>query len=150
MSQHWTTLYTAYAGFHRNPLNRALHVIGIPLILYAALVLLELVRFDGRPLHLGIVAAAVFVGWGGAFSWPRTLGLAAGLALMLCLPPLPPLAGTAWAAPLGLFVIGWALQFAGHAAEGVNPRFRQVPDFLVVGPLALVDALYRRLGLTRG
>jgi uncharacterized membrane protein YGL010W len=149
MTDFWAIRYPDYAEFHRNPINRVLHAIGIPLILYAALVLLELIRLDGRPLHLGIIASAVFVGWGGAFSWLRSLGLAAALALMLCLPALPPLAGTAWAAPLGLFVTGWALQFAGHAFEGVNPRFRQAPEFLVIGPLALVDALYRRLGLAR-
>lgn len=34
---------------------------------------------------------------------------------------------------LGLFVLGWAFQFAGHAVEGRPPEFLQHPRFLLVG-----------------
>jgi len=38
-----------------------------------------------------------------------------------------------WWAALGLFVLGWVLQFAGHAVEGKPPEFFSDPRFLLVG-----------------
>ena len=38
-----------------------------------------------------------------------------------------------WPVPLAMFVIGWALQFAGHAVEGKPPEFFRDWRFLFVG-----------------
>ena len=38
-----------------------------------------------------------------------------------------------WPVPLGMFVVGWALQFAGHAVEGKPPEFLRDWRFLFVG-----------------
>ena len=38
-----------------------------------------------------------------------------------------------WRLPLALFVIGWALQFLGHAVEGRRPEFLSDWRFLFVG-----------------
>jgi uncharacterized membrane protein YGL010W len=38
-----------------------------------------------------------------------------------------------WAVPLGMFVVGWALQFLGHAFEGKPPEFFHDWRFLFVG-----------------
>jgi uncharacterized membrane protein YGL010W len=38
-----------------------------------------------------------------------------------------------WLAPIALFVVGWALQFAGHAAERKPPEFFHDWRFLFVG-----------------
>ena len=38
-----------------------------------------------------------------------------------------------WRLPLALFVIGWALQFLGHAVEGKRPEFLSDWRFLFVG-----------------
>jgi uncharacterized membrane protein YGL010W len=38
-----------------------------------------------------------------------------------------------WKIPLALFVIGWILQFVGHAFEGKPPEFFKDPRFLMVG-----------------
>ena len=38
-----------------------------------------------------------------------------------------------WPLPLGLFVVGWALQFIGHAFEGKPPEFFHDWRFLFVG-----------------
>lgn len=38
-----------------------------------------------------------------------------------------------WPVPLAMFVIGWALQFAGHYAEGKPPEFFKDWRFLLVG-----------------
>ncbi|TJZ75675.1 Mpo1-like protein [Chitiniphilus eburneus] len=38
-----------------------------------------------------------------------------------------------WLLPLTLFVLGWVLQFAGHAVEGKPPEFFKDWRFLLVG-----------------
>lgn len=43
------------------------------------------------------------------------------------------LAPSLLAAAAALFVLGWALQFVGHAVEGTAPEFLQDPSFLLVG-----------------
>ena len=82
----WSEWVERYGRSYTHPLNRALHLVGIPLILLAL------------PLACGAVLQ------------PRL----AGVALLL-------------------FLVGWALQFAGHAVEGKPPEFLQDPRFLLVG-----------------
>ena len=38
-----------------------------------------------------------------------------------------------WPIPVGLFVVGWIFQFAGHAVEGKPPEFFKDWRFLFVG-----------------
>jgi uncharacterized membrane protein YGL010W len=38
-----------------------------------------------------------------------------------------------WPIPLGMFVVGWSLQFVGHAFEGKPPEFFRDWRFLFVG-----------------
>jgi uncharacterized membrane protein YGL010W len=49
------------------------------------------------------------------------------LFLVLLLEP------TLWWLPVTLFVVGWALQFLGHAVEGKPPEFFHDWRFLLVG-----------------
>jgi uncharacterized membrane protein YGL010W len=52
-----------------------------------------------------------------------------------------------WLTALVIFVIAWIGQFAGHALEGKRPSFFKDVQFLLIGPLWLVAAAYRRVGL---
>jgi uncharacterized membrane protein YGL010W len=38
-----------------------------------------------------------------------------------------------WPLPVGMFVVGWVFQFAGHAVEGKPPEFLHDWRFLLVG-----------------
>jgi uncharacterized membrane protein YGL010W len=38
-----------------------------------------------------------------------------------------------WPVPLVMFIVGWLLQFAGHAVEGKPPEFFRDWRFLLVG-----------------
>jgi uncharacterized membrane protein YGL010W len=46
-----------------------------------------------------------------------------------------------------LFVVGWMLQFIGHAIEGNQPAFFRNPIFLLIGPLWIIDRLKILLGI---
>ena len=50
-----------------------------------------------------------------------------------------------WALPL--FVVGWILQFVGHAIEGTQPAFLQNPIYFLVGPWWLIRRVGRAIGL---
>jgi len=88
MSRDWIG---EYAQAHQNPVNRACHTIGIPMIAVSLLV------------------------------------AATGLLLTR------PWSTRIFIAALALFVIGWILQFVGHAFEHKPPEFFRDPRFLFVG-----------------
>ena len=73
-----------YNQDHQHPVNRALHNVGIPMILASVVVV-----------------------------------------------PFNPLLAAF------LFVVGWIVQFVGHAFEGKMPSFFRDPTFLAIGPLWL-------------
>ena len=54
-----------------------------------------------------------------------------------------------WRWALALFVLGWILQFVGHAIEGNQPAFFKNPVYLLVGPLWLVRRAAAALGLAK-
>lgn len=140
-----------YAAYHRDSRNIITHVIGIPMIVVAVAILLSrpsLILF-GWPLSPAVMVAAA-----GALFYLR-LDLRFG-AVMTGLLALSVLAGQALAAEstavwlgwgLGLFVIGWIIQFVGHYYEGRKPAFVDDVMGLAVGPLFIVAEIAFWLGL---
>jgi len=45
-----------------------------------------------------------------------------------------------------IFVVAWIGQFIGHAVEGRRPSFFRDVQFLLIGPIWLLAAAYRRFG----
>lgn len=54
-----------------------------------------------------------------------------------------------WRGALALFVVGWILQFVGHAIEGNRPAFFQNPVYFFVGPWWLICRAGEPVGLLR-
>ena len=54
-----------------------------------------------------------------------------------------------WRWALGLFIVGWILQFVGHAIEGNQPAFFRNPIYLLVGPLWLLCRAAAAIGIAR-
>ena len=54
-----------------------------------------------------------------------------------------------WRWALALFIVGWILQFVGHAIEGNQPAFFKNPLYLLVGPLWLFKRAAAAIGLTK-
>ena len=52
-----------------------------------------------------------------------------------------------WATSIVIFVIAWIGQFIGHGVEGRRPSFFKDLQFLLIGPLWLLAAAYRRFSL---
>ena len=60
-----------------------------------------------------------------------------------------PLFFFAWRWALGLFVVGWILQFVGQAIEGNQPAFFKNPVYLLVGPLRLIRRAAAAVGIAK-
>lgn len=52
-----------------------------------------------------------------------------------------------WRWGLGLFIVGWIFQFAGHIIEGNQPAFFRNPIYLLVGPIWLARRGLSAIGI---
>ena len=140
-----------YAAYHRDPRNIASHFIGIPLIVVAVAVLLSRPQWAG-----GWLSPAVLVSLASAWFYVRLevrLGVLMTALLGLCVwagHVLAQQSTLVWlASGIGMFVIGWAIQFVGHHFEGRKPAFVDDVTGLIVGPLFVVVELAFLLGMRR-
>jgi uncharacterized membrane protein YGL010W len=134
MSPALTSHFADYGSFHRTPGNQACHYVGIPLIVLtlftflAAVPLLDAGRITLTLAELVLAGVVIYY-----FSLDAALA-----ALMLVVFVLFDLLGRRLPLPLALalFVLGWALQFAGHYVwEKKSPAFFRNVTHLLVGPL---------------
>jgi uncharacterized membrane protein YGL010W len=134
-----------YARYHRDKRNILTHFVGIPLIVFAAFVLLARLGFNLAGVHIaGHWLAAL-----AAVAYYLRLELKIGLVMAVQFAILgfaaQQLSATnAWLAwGVGLFVVGWVFQFIGHYYEGKKPAFVDDLIGLAIGPLFVtVEALF--------
>ncbi len=50
-----------------------------------------------------------------------------------------------WRIALTLFIVGWILQFVGHAIEGNQPAFFKNPMYLLIGPAWFVRRVWQSI-----
>jgi uncharacterized membrane protein YGL010W len=143
-----------YGESHRHPVNKLLHWICVPPIVLSVIGFLRSVPapavlesvspwLDWAAL-VAVAAAIYYLVLSPALALGAVVALLALFALSGALEALPlPL----WASSLAIFVIAWIGQFVGHAIEGRRPSFFKDLQFLLIGPLWLLAALYRGLGL---
>lgn len=143
-----TEMLTRYAACRRDQRNILSHFVGVPMIVMAVGVLLSrpALVFDGLAVTPAWIAFVL------ACAWYLTRGnLALGLAvsatvgvLMLIAHRLGAVGMGAWLAwGVGLLVVGWAIQLAGHWYEGRKPASVDDLDGLLVGPMFVVaEALF--------
>lgn len=140
-----------YAAYHRDKRNIATHFVGIPMIALAIAMLLSRPAFGVlgltlTPTVLVLVPFTVYY-----FVLDRGYGVA-----MLVLNAVLVWVGyrvaqqptgmwLAWG--IGLFVVGWILQFIGHYWEGRKPAFVDDIIGLVIGPLFVVAEASFLLGM---
>jgi uncharacterized membrane protein YGL010W len=144
-----------YADYHRDPRNIATHFVGVPLIMWAVVILLARLQWPvvpgeglpALPLSLALLAALA------ASIYYCLLDLRYGMAMALVLALAKPIALLpmgAWLGwGLGIFAVGWVIQFVGHHYEGRKPAFLDDVVGLVIGPLFVLAELGFALGLRR-
>jgi uncharacterized membrane protein YGL010W len=150
-----TVLMVQYAHYHRDRRNIATHLLGIPLIFLSIGVLLLSPSWSVA----GLTVTLAWAMWALTSLWYLSrgdvlLGVATSVVnglLIAAAHEVPPLAqdmGLAvWQAGLGLFFIGWVVQFIGHYFEGRKPAFVDDLVGLLVGPMFVVGEVLMWAGL---
>ena len=143
-----------YGASHQHPVNKLLHWICVPPIVLAVMGLLwsapvPAAFADLSPwLNWATLAAAAALLYYLVLSPSLAVGvLIAFLALLGITRSLAQLPWPLWATSLTIFVLAWIGQFVGHAVEGKRPSFFKDLQFLLIGPLWLLAAAYRRFSL---
>jgi uncharacterized membrane protein YGL010W len=143
-----------YGASHQNPINKILHWICVPPIVLAVMGLVWSLpvpgAFSGISALLNwatLVALAALVYYF-ALSPSLAVGLSiAFIVLLLITQGLARLPWPLWITSLTMFIVAWIGQFLGHALEGKRPSFFKDLQFLLIGPLWLLAAVYRKLSL---
>ena len=131
---------TQYAAYHRDRRNIATHFVGVPMIVFSIVLALATVAIPAGSIAVTLAAVVSIA----ASVYYTRLDLVLGIAMAIVLfamcaaasemiARLGVGASLAWA--LGIFVVGWAIQFLGHRYEGVKPAFYDDVKQLLIGPL---------------
>ena len=146
--------FDEYAVSHQNETNQAIHYICVPLIFFSVIGLLMSIpttllenTFD---LHNPILENwAVIIGVIISFFYLR-LGFIYFtemlFVMLLCI------LGNFWIGnnlnlfyvSIIIFVLAWIGQFYGHKIEGAKPSFLKDLEFLLIGPLWVIEKLRKR------
>jgi uncharacterized membrane protein YGL010W len=146
-------LLASYAAYHRDPLNRLTHFVGVPMIVFASMIPMSLARVSAAGgLPVVTLAAAAFLA---AYyvSLDAVLGAAIGVVLLPMLWGADAVADVgqqaAWTAFGILFALGWTLQLIGHRIEGNRPALLDNLRQILVAPIFLAAEAGFRFGWGR-
>ncbi len=133
-------LLSQYAQYHRDRRNIATHFVGVPLIVMAVGTLLSraAVEISGQTITLAMVVWVIAGLWyvtRGSFTLGVAVSMKAGIlfALGSLFSGGSLVSWLAWG--LGIFFVGWVIQFVGHYYEGRKPAFVDDLVGLLVGPM---------------
>lgn len=145
-----------YGESHQNQINKKIHWICVPAIMFSLIGLLWSIPHNYMPILFNnfqlnwaiiIIISILFY----YFRLSKMMGfgmLIIGLFILvgnffLSKVFLTPL----WIMSLFIFVIAWIGQFIGHKIEGKKPSFFQDLQFLLIGPAWLLSFIYNKMGL---
>jgi uncharacterized membrane protein YGL010W len=133
-------LFDRYGGYHRHPVNKAIHWVCVPLIVWSVLGILW--ALSPVVAWLAIGTALVFYA---RLSVPIAVGMAVVGAAMIY--ALTWLGDRALVVSVAVFAAAWIGQFVGHGIERSRPSFTEDVRSFLVAPAWLLGFIYRRLGI---
>jgi len=149
-----TDWLSEYGSSHENPTNKLLHWICVPPIVLSVMGLLWSAPVPAAFsavsawLNWATLAAAAAVVYYVVLSPSLALGVLGAFVVLLAITHwLAHLPWPLWLTSLAIFGVGWTGQFVGHAVEGRRPSFFKDLQFLLIGPLWLLAAVYRRFSV---
>ena len=134
-------LFNRYGESHRNPTNKAIHWICVPLITWSLLAALW--AWTPIAVYVVITLAVVFYV---SLSLPIAIGMLGVSGFMVL--TLTVVTEHLLIVAIVVFAAAWIGQFIGHKIEGKKPSFFEDIKFLLIGPAWLLGFVYRRLGIT--
>lgn len=143
-------LFMKYGESHQNKINKAIHWIAVPSIVFSLVGLLWSIPFPAIPKIEGFVNWAAFVIAFSLYYYYRlspALAYAMLLLIFLFIFLIVQIEGSGyalWKVSAIIFVVAWIFQFIGHKIEGKKPSFLDDLKFLLIGPLWLMHFLFKK------
>ena len=145
--------FGSYSADHQNPINRLIHWICVPAILWAVIAAMWLIPVPPTIGRAGFWCGLAMVG-AFAFYWRLSRPLGAAMFVVFVVFGLITEALYRWLGPaqllwlaIAIFVVAWVGQFVGHLIEGRRPSFFTDLAYLLIGPAWLTGKLMRRIGI---
>lgn len=147
---------SVYAAYHRHPVNRAIHFVFVPAIVWTLMIAL-----DRIPLITisGIDITAAFIITGILLSWYLMLDVGLGIASVAVFTILLVTAiqvnesfstAVAWSIAGGLFVASWIVQFIGHGVwEKRRPALVDNVFQVFVAPMFIISETAFAMGFRK-
>jgi len=144
---------STYKSVHLNKANIKTHFIGVPLIVWSVMTLLNLVALPMKvpgseiTLNLAMVLIAVTLVYYFLLNFKLALGIVLFIVPLFYIAYQMSLQQHATYIAIGVFAIGWVFQFIGHYYEKAKPAFFDDIKQLLIGPFFLMSEIYFMLGL---
>ena len=137
----------AYGESHQNPINKKIHWICVPLIMFSLLGLLWMVHlpfyiestyFNACTLLIALVSIYYL-----KLSIPMGIGMLLISFSMIFI--IIQINDSGVIPYIIIFILAWIGQFIGHKIEGRKPSFFEDLQFLLIGPLWILAQAYNAL-----
>ncbi|OYU43444.1 MAG: hypothetical protein CFE44_18335 [Burkholderiales bacterium PBB4] len=146
-----TDQLTQYAYYHQDARNIQTHFVGVPMIVMAVVILMSRAQLALGDLTVSLAMLAAALTTIFYLRLDLRLGVVLGAVLALMIAGGQSLAAQSTAvwlgAGVGMFVVGWVIQFVGHYFEGKKPAFVDDLVGLLIGPLFVTAELGFLLGM---
>ena len=142
-----------YAAYHLNHQNILTHFVGIPLIVFSIMCLtaragLMISGFELTLALLLIIASVIYyLSLDKIFGLIMLLVFAVTYPLALMIAKMSLMSWLIWS--VGIFVVGWIIQFIGHYYEKKKPAFMDDVIGLAIGPLFVLAEFVFLLGFRK-
>ena len=144
-----------YGEFHKNKINKIIHWICIPLIMFSLFGLLSLLNFTYLfnekvpPINILVIFIVLVTLYYFKLSKKLAIGMLLLSIVLVQLVELVNLTNPVFHLTiyLTIFATGWIGQFIGHKIEGRKPAFFKDLQFLLIGPLWLLSFIYKKINI---
>lgn len=144
---------TQYAKYHRDPRNIMTHLVGVPMIVLSIILLLSKTLFTaGIPFSISLILIVVSSLYYLKLHLLLGVSMVAYMVLAYWVSSLIRVQfENVWVfIAIGLFVVGWIIQFWGHMFEGKKPAFVDDLMGLLIGPVfVLAECIFMVGGLKK-
>ncbi|WP_180041576.1 MULTISPECIES: DUF962 domain-containing protein [unclassified Acinetobacter] len=146
-------LLSQYAAYHLDRKNVLTHFVGIPLIVFSIMCLtaragLMISGFELTLALLLIIASVIYyLSLDKIFGLIMLLVFAITYPLALMIAKMSLMSWLIWS--VGIFVVGWIIQFIGHYYEKKKPAFMDDVIGLAIGPLFVLAEFVFLLGFRK-
>jgi uncharacterized membrane protein YGL010W len=144
-------LLNEYSESHQNRINKKIHWVCVPAIMFSLLGILWSLPFPVKisPLiNWATVLITLSIIYYFFLSWKLAIGMFfSSLFMILILQWMDGFTVPLWQFAVAIFIMAWVGQFVGHYIEGKRPSFLRDIQFLLIGPVWLLVDIYRKFHL---